>query len=528
MNKRIYIDINNEIGKRSNIINPIIPYNVNDCVINHKRIGIDLCLAVSAMAKTYSVLVGNKEIINVCKDNDYIEPICTLYPGIDYDVENIHEYFGKLLSSSIKGIYLDLSRLFVFNPSLFKSIFSFSEKSNLPIMVEWDQIDDKNTFFKMIKEYRKLKIIILNVNWAFKKYIFEYMKTNKNLYICMNGFIYQNMIEDVCDAFSSKRLLFGSGYPYYDIGSLKAMLEYSNISEEEKDDISHKNAIKLFNISNVQKRKYSLLFDPISSAVDNGLNLKNTLGLDIIDSHTHFISENASLIDWFGGNKSIDKLLKSSRKIGVSKIITSPLDGLVYDGIVGNKAVDNAIKKYDFPIYGYVTCNPYYSEDMETALKKINEDKYLGVKLYHSKNNYPYDGKLYEQLLNNVQQSGKFFLLHGTPEEAESVLKKYPNLLILLAHATQNYLFMDKVLGLQSKYSNLYIDICNRYMTYRALEYLVANGDSTRIIFGSDSNLLSQAAHVGWLAYSNISYDDKKNIFSNNIKKLVKKGKCNI
>ena len=188
----------------------------------------------------------------------------------------------------------------------------------------------------------------------------------------------------------------------------------------------------------------------------------------------------------------------------------------------------NAIKKYDFPIYGYVTCNPYYSEDMETALKKINEDKYLGVKLYQSKNNYPYDGKLYEQLLNNVQQSGKFFLLHGTPEEAESVLKKYPNLLILLAHATQNYLFMDKVLGLQSKYSNLYIDICNRYMTYRALEYLVANGDSTRIIFGSDSNLLSQAAHVGWLAYSNISYDDKKNIFSNNIKKLVKKGKCNI
>jgi hypothetical protein len=35
--------------------------------------------------------------------------------------------------------------------------------------------------------------------------------------------------------------------------------------------------------------------------------------------------------------------------------------------------------------------------------------------------------------------------------------------------------------------------------------------------------LLSQTAHIGWLAFSNISFNDKKKILSDNILKLVKK-----
>ena len=104
-------------------------------------------------------------------------------------------------------------------------------------------------------------------------------------------------------------------------------------------------------------------------------------------------------------------------------------------------------------------------------------------------------------------------------------MKKYPHLNVLLAHATQSYEFMDKVIALAKKYPQLYVDICCRYIINGAIEYLVNNIGSDRVLFGSDSNLLSQEAHLGWLGYSNLSYEEKTDILSNNAIKLVKKRK---
>lgn len=522
MNNRIYIDINSELGKRSNIINNIIPYDINSFVNEHRKIGIDLCLAVSSKAKTYSIIQANAEILKISENNKYIIPIISLYPGIEYDISNIDEYLNFLSNSNAKGISLDMSKLFIFNSTLFEKIFNFANNTRLPIIVDWETIEDKNAFFEVIKRYDNLKVIVTNVNWSFKKYIFEYMKNNPNIYIGINGFIYQEMIEEVTKLFSSERLLFSSGYPYYDIGSVKAMIEYSNISEEDKDNIAYKNALNIFNLKQVKKLHYDLK-DPVAETVDSGLKLNDNLNFDVIDAHTHYVSNDAQIVDWIGGGKSIDVLIDSAKKLGISKIITSPMDGLLYDGIIGNTDLKKIIESRNFPIYGYVTCNPYYDEDIEYAIKEIHNPKNLGLKLYPSKNWYPYDGKLYEEIINETANLNKYFLLHGTPEQAEKVLKKYPNLLVLLAHSTQSFEFMDKVINLLEKYPNLYIDICNRYAINKAIEYLVKNTDSSKIIFGSDSNLLSESSHLGWLAYSDIDYMDKKKILSDNIKKLVKR-----
>ena len=523
MNERIYVDINNQIGKRSNIINNNIPYSVDDFLFEHKRVGIDLSLAITSKSISYSVVVGNKEMIDIAEKQDSIQPIATLYPGIEYDINEINNYLENLYFNGIKGIYLDLTKLFEFVPSLFNIIFDFASYYNLPIMTSWDEIPDKEKFFSLMEEHKNINLILLNLNWAFKKYVFEYMKRNEKISIGINGFNYQGMIEDVCKNFSSKRLLFASGYPFYNIGASKAMLEYADISESEKDDIAFRNAMKLFNIQGLTKKPYDLSNDLIAKLVDSGLPLNQKLKFPVIDVHTHFISEETETVDWIGNGRSIEKLISVAKKLGISEIRTSAMDGLLFDGITGNKSVDKVIKEKKFNIRGYVTTNPYYKEDLHLALAKLHDDHYDGVKLYPSKNWYQYDGILYEPILEKASELQKYFLLHGTPEEAERVMKKYPNLNVLLAHSTQSYEFMDKVIKLADKYPQLYVDICCRYIVNGAIEYLVNNIGSERVLFGSDSNLLSQEAHLGWLGYSNLSFEDKKNILSNNAKKLVKK-----
>lgn len=523
MNERIYIDINNQVGKRPNIINSQIPYNVESFLEDHKRAGIDLSMAISSKAIPYSVILGNEEIFELSKKYKEICPIVTLYPGIEYDINNIDAYFEKLYNMGARGIYLDLSKMFEFVSSLFINIFKFARKYNLPIMISWDDIKDKDKFFELIEMNQDLKIIILNLNWAYKKFVFEYMKKNNNVYIGINGFNYQGMIEDVCKTFSSKRLLFASGYPFYNIGASKAMLEYADISEKEKDDISYKNAMYLFNVNILKKCPYDLSRDYIAYLVDNGMPLSENLNFPIIDVHTHFVSEEAKTVDWIGSGKSIDELIKVSKRLGISEIRTSSMDGLLFDGILGNNAVDKVINRNGILIKGYVTANPYYNEDIQLAIQKLHDYRYVGVKLYPSKNRYEYDGVLYEPILNEASKLGKYFLLHGSPEEAKRVMKKYPYLKVILAHATQSYEFMDKVIELSKEYQQLYVDICCRYIVNGAIEYLVNNIGSNRVLFGSDSNLLSQEAHIGWLGYSNLSFEDKKNLLSNSAKKLVKK-----
>ncbi len=523
LNQRIYIDINCEVGKRPDIINQNIPYSFHDFLTNHNNLGIDLSLATSSKSAPYSIVAGNNEIIDYSSKSNRLLPIATLYPGFEYDIKDYHSYLSELISKRICGIKLDMKKLFIFNSNLFSVVFKFAQNFKLPILVNWDDIEDKEKFFNIIKEYSDLNVIVLNVNWSFRKYIFNYMEHNKNIYIGVNGFIYQNVIEDVCKNFTSKRLLFATGYPFFDIGSAKAMVEYADITNEEKDDIAYKNAVSLFNIGKITKMNYDLSNDKLALMVDNGVNLKDNLNFSIIDAHTHFVSDEAKSADWIGGRSTLESLLKSCDRIGISGIFTSPMDGLLFDGLTGNNVLEKAIKSSDFPINGYVTANPFYKEDIELALKKLCDPRYVGLKLYPSKNHYPYDGKLYEPLFKKLIEINKYFLLHGTIDEAKRLLNKYEDLKVLLAHSTQSYCYMDDVIELLNRYPKLYIDICNRYITNGAIEYLVKNGNPNRIVFGSDCSLLSQTAHVGWVAYSNISYSDKEKIFSKNIKTLVKR-----
>ena len=99
MNERIYIDINNQIGKRSNIISSSVPYSIEKYLEDHNHAGIDLSMAISSKSIPYSVFLGNKEIIEISKKNKAIYPIASLYPGIEYDISNINDYFRYLYAN---------------------------------------------------------------------------------------------------------------------------------------------------------------------------------------------------------------------------------------------------------------------------------------------------------------------------------------------------------------------------------------------------------------------------------------------
>lgn len=521
MSSRYYIDVNTTVGKRTNIISENIPYTTEDFLKDQRYYGIDLSLASMSYASDYSVFIANKEIIDISKNNKRILPIISLYPGFQNDIKDFNNYLYNLYLNGAKGISLCLKNMFVFSKERIIPIFIFAQDNNLPILINFSDIEQNFEIFDLINQFPGLKVIIGNINFAYVKYIVDYIKNNNNLYISISNCLMQNLIEYLVNEVGDERILFGSGYPLANIGSSKAMLEYANISEKSKNKISYLNAIRLFNIDkSIEKNKQDNL-DRIASAIDNGQRLNEVIKAPIIDAHTHINGDDSIATGWYGAQKSFDDLYESSKRLGISKVFTSSLDGLTYTGSVGNSIIRNGISRENDFMYGYAYANPYYKEDINDCLKRLNDSKFIGLKLYPGTNRYPYDGKLYKEVLDKTNENRKIFLLHGSPDDARRILEKYRGLKVILAHTTQSYEFMNEAIEALKKYDNLYLDVCSRYNVMNPIRYLVDNGLENKIIYGSDAALLSQAAHLGLVGYERIPENKKVKILTRNVVDLL-------
>ncbi len=523
MSNRYYIDVNTTVGKRTNIISENIPYTIKDFLKDQKYYGIDASLASMSYASDYSIFVANKEIIDISKKNERILPIISLYPGFQNEIKDFNNYLLNLYMNGAKGISLSLKNMFIFSKERIIPIFKFAQDYNLPILINFSDIEHNLEIFNLIKQFPGLKVIIGNINFAYVKYIVDYMKDNDNLYISISNCLLQNLIEYLVNEVGDERILFGSGYPLANIGSSKAMLEYASISENSKNKISHLNAIRLFNIDKNIKKNEQHGLDRIASAIDNGQSLNEVIKVPIIDAHTHINGDESIATGWYGSQKSFDDLYESSRRLGISKVFTSSLDGLTFTGSIGNKVIRNGISREKNFMYGYAYANPYYKEDINDCLKRLNDSKFIGLKLYPGTNRYPYDGKLYKEVLDKTNENRKIFLLHGSPDDAKRILEKYKGLKVILAHTTQSYEFMNEAIEVLKKYDNLYLDVCSRYNVMNPIKYLVDNGLEDKIVFGSDAALLSQAAHLGLVGYERIPESTKVKILTKNVIDLLNK-----
>ncbi len=523
MSSRCYIDVNSMVGKRSNIISPNIPYTLEEFLMDQKYYGIDFSLASMAYAADYSIFAANKEIIDISKNNKRILPLISLYPGFEEDIKDKDDYINNLCLNGAKGINLILKNMFIFSKKYLSTIFKISQEKALPILINFDELGQNMELLNMASQFPNLKIVITNINFAYIKYIVQYMKNNKNLYVSISNCLMQNLIEYLCDEVGLDRVLFGSGYPLANIGSSKSMLEYSRISEEDKNKIAYLNAIKLFKINDKLEKIQQKGLDRIARAVDEGRKLNETIKSPIIDAHTHINSKDSIATGWYGSHKSFDDLYESSNNLGISKVFTSSLDGLTYMGTEGNKNIEDGILRVNNFMYGYAFANPYYKEDIIDCLNRLEDPRFIGLKLYPGTNGYPYDGQLYNEVLNKVNEKRKIFLLHGSPEDAKRILEKYKGIKIILAHTTQSYDFMNHAIEVLKQYDNLYLDICSRYNVMRPIQYLVENGLEDKIVFGSDSALLSQAAHIGLIGYEKVSEDVKEKVLTKNVLYLLSK-----
>lgn len=481
-------------------------------------------------ALDHSYIYGNREGLALANGNSRLFALAAVPTTANLESGN-PSYLNGLLNSGIRGFVMSPKLLCSLNPK------NFSELADALIAHSRPLIFTMNTFPKeqydriseIAEMYPNLKILLHGVHWANARIVWNMLLRLDNLYFDISSFHINDILEKTKELLGIHRVVYSSAWPTKSMGAIKAMIEYANITEEDKDMVAHGNACKLFGVSPDELELYDdseCRLDSIASEADSGL----PISVPVIDAHTHMIPKEDFTPNFcmvFNGD--CDSMSKKAERLGIDVIMTAPFSGIAHDGILGIKEAVYAAQRHRDKYLAYGTCNANYKEDL-TSWKDYYEqypDIIVGLKPYLPNHKFSLSDDVYEEWFSYANKHRLPILVHADGStfvsDVESVVKKYPNATFILAHAGASFDVALHHIELAKKYDNVVLEICYTTTGRGMIEFLVENVGADRVLYGSDQPMRNPAPQLAWVCYSKIPVEDKKKILAGNIQRILDK-----
>ncbi|MFW9830355.1 MAG: amidohydrolase family protein [Candidatus Thorarchaeota archaeon] len=289
-----------------------------------------------------------------------------------------------------------------------------------------------------------------------------------------------------------------------------------------------------------------------------------TLGLNVIDSHSHYISF-ATFQSLQVSTKAIQRRIRTRTDMtevdvprqgeDFAKRWVAELDryGIERIGMmVGPESWEefsDAIRRFPNRFYGYANINPLLPDAEEQARFVIRKLGFHGYKLYPVVNNfYTYDEEAYK--IYRIAEELKVPVLHhfgvsiganvdlryGNPLNLQPAARDFPEVKFGIAHLGAGMFRETLLLFYQT--DNVYVDtsgsnIWMHYIPYPSdlegiIERTLKAGGPKRIVFGTDSSMFPRGFRYDILESQlrifkrlKVSEEDIERIFAGNIREIM-------
>ena len=209
--------------------------------------GIDEVLVWNITSKNYDAKLGNKELINRVNGTTNIHPcwIITPYQSLDFPTSTkLHKIMDENGIKCVRIWPSDVSSNFSLKPWIMNEFYHMLTEFKIPLFIElsetnWDEV------YEIAVKYPKMPIVVTGVSYRDARYIFSIFELCKNVYIETSMYKAYRALECLIKRFGSDKILFGTGYPKYSIGSALALITYSMIKEDDKRKILYGNITNL-------------------------------------------------------------------------------------------------------------------------------------------------------------------------------------------------------------------------------------------------------------------------------------------
>lgn len=164
----------------------------------------------------------------------------------------------------------------------------------------------------------------------------------------------------------------------------------------------------------------------------------------------------------------------------------------------------------------------------EEDLQRIRENRaaYVGFKFHPSTYKVPLSAAQHRPYWAFANENRLLVLSHtwggsqyDGPEEAEKILREYPDLVLLAGHSFHGS--WSEAVKLAERYPNLYLELTAVLDDRGALDFLVSHLGSERILFGVDQPWFAYHHGIGAVLSARLTDEDRRNIFYRNGMKVL-------
>lgn len=230
---------------------------------------------------------------------------------------------------------------------------------------------------------------------------------------------------------------------------------------------------------------------------------------------------------------SLEEIEQENKKANIYMSCFSPAEGIFpfeKVNIIDANEKLYRLSEEKFWLFQWVVIHPEISDTFSQAERMLRSRKCVGIKIHPDAHGYKisdYGDKIFKfaSKYDTVIEShaGDVYSL---PEEFVVYANRYPNVKIIISHLGNSFDgdVTHHIQAIQkSRYGNVYTDCSSAKSVFpKLIEWAVSEIGSEQILFGTDVPIHHIGMMRGRIDFSNITDDDKKNIFYKNAKKLWK------
>ncbi len=223
-----------------------IAENAAQLVAEMDRIGIAKVSVWHRSQYEQDATVGNRRLIEGIRGyEDRLIPSWVILPDITDNQYAPEIFFGEMKKCGVKTLraFPEQDRFLLREVVMGQQLQLMSD---LKIPLYLSPMNGFEPVYDVLAEFPELTVILCNIGWwPSARLVYPLLRRYKNFYFETGDFSMLHGIEEVCKKFGSERLLYGSNFPTNSMaGSMYTLLK-ADISEEDRENIAHRNMERL-------------------------------------------------------------------------------------------------------------------------------------------------------------------------------------------------------------------------------------------------------------------------------------------
>ncbi|MDR2572286.1 MAG: amidohydrolase [Oscillospiraceae bacterium] len=240
MEELCFFDCNAMVGKRR-IKNPGSFYETEELIRKMEYYRIGKALVCHAAACEYEAMTGNYMLADEIKQYPNLCGMWVLLPHHTGEFPNASDTKTLLKENNIPAVtMLPRTNGHSTEEWICGDLYEMLEEHRVPLIISSEQLSYENVH-EILSNHPQLRLILTNLHYSCGRNLYPLLNKFEHLYIETIGFKVHGGIEDICNKFGAKRLIFGSCAPVYSGGAAVGMISYAQISNQEKRLIASEN-----------------------------------------------------------------------------------------------------------------------------------------------------------------------------------------------------------------------------------------------------------------------------------------------